>query len=265
MSTTSRLNRKHCLVCTTEKMQIGARTYEHVVLKEFLQQLEKASVNKRTLGALPQVTLAPTPLDDSEKPQAISIESFFRIVGLYAGENSTIVCDTGDALFGAMKMHIKESNNFLADAYYLSMGFAVPAAIGAMAAQPDNRVIAIVGDGAFQMTGIELSTAAKFGMKPIVFVINNDGYGTQRFILDGPFNEILRWNYTKLTDLFGVGVSKKVTTNGELQAAFKDAMADNQLTLIEVIVPRDACSPSLRRVGEELGKLRDKDKRDQAA
>jgi indolepyruvate decarboxylase len=265
MSTTSKLNRKHSLVCTTEKMQIGARTYEHVVLKEFLQQLLNAPVNKRTLGALPQVTPAPTPLNDGEISQPISIESFFRIVGLHAAENSTIVCDTGDALFGAMKMHIKESNNFLADAYYLSMGFAVPAAIGAMAAQPNDRVIAIVGDGAFQMTGIELSTAAKFGMKPIVFVINNDGYGTQRFILDGPFNEILRWNYTKLTDMFGVGVSMKVTTNGELQTAFKQAIAGDTLTLIEVIVPRDACSPSLRRVGEELGKLRDKDKRDKAA
>jgi len=153
----------------------------------------------------------------------------------------------------------------LSDAYFLSLVFEVNAAIFAMASHTDNIVIAIVGDGAFQMTGIELSTAAKFGMKPIVFVINNDGYGTQRFILDGPFNEILRWNYTKLTDLFGVGVSKKVTTNAEVEAAFKEAMASDKLTLIEVIVPRDACSPSLRRVGEELGKLRDKDKRDKAA
>jgi indolepyruvate decarboxylase len=261
MSSSEKLRRTRTILATTEKMRIGVRSYENVVLKEFLEQLLQAPIPPRKLGELPEPVPAPLPLSDVERAQEISIESFFRILGLHLQDNSTIVCDTGDSLFGAMKLHIKDSDTFLADAYYLSMGFAVPAAIGAMAAQPNNRVFAIVGDGAFQMTGIELSTAAKFGMKPIVFVINNDGYGTQRFILDGPFNEILRWNYTKLTEMFGVGVSKKVSTNGEVEVALQQAIAGDELTLIEVIVPRDACSPSLRRVGEELGKLRDKDKR----
>ena len=265
MSTSEKLARKNTLVATTEKMQLGGRTYEHVVLKEFLERLLNEKITPRTVNSLPQPAPEPQPLPDSELASGITIENFFRILGLYAGENSVITCDTGDALFGAMKLRTKTATNFLADAYYLSMGFAVPAAIGAMAARPNDRVLAVVGDGAFQMTGIELSTAAKFGMKPIVFVLNNDGYGTQRFILDGPFNEILRWNYTKLTELFGVGVSKKVTTNSELETAVKAAIAGNELTLIEVILPRNDSSPSLRRVGEELGRLRDKNKRVEAS
>ncbi len=261
MSTSEKLTRRNTLMATTEKMQIGARTYEQVALKEFLERLIEEPIAPRMLGDLPKPAAEPKPLEEGEKNDTISIENFFRLLGLHASENSIITCDTGDALFGAMKLRTKQATNFIADAYYLSMGFAVPAAIGAMAARPSDRVISIVGDGAFQMTGIELSTAAKFGMKPIVFVLNNDGYGTQRFILDGPFNEILRWNYTKLTELFGVGISKKVTTNGELDAALIEAVANNELYLIEVVLPRDACSPSLKRVGEELGRLRDKDKR----
>lgn len=263
-STSEKLSRKRTMLATTEKMQIGARTYEQVVLKEFLEQLHDAPITPRKVGDLPQPAPEPKPLAESEKSASISIESFFRILGLHVGENSIITCDTGDAMFGAMKLRTKRATNFLADAYYLSMGFAVPSAIGAMAARPDNRVFAIVGDGAFQMTGIELSTAVKFGMKPIVCVLNNDGYGTQRFILDGPFNEILRWNYTKLTEVFGAGVGKKVTTNGEMEAAIKEAVATDKMYIIEVIVPRNECSPSLRRVGEELGKLRDKEKRGKA-
>ena len=261
MSTSEKLSRKRTMLATTDKMQIGARTYENVTLKDFLVGLESAPITPRTLGALPQPAPEPQPLTDAERKEAVTIETFYRLLGLHVGENSIITCDTGDAMFGAMKLRTKKATTFLADAYYLSMGFAVPAAIGAMAARPKSRVIALVGDGAFQMTGIELSTAAKFGMKPIVFVLNNDGYGTQRFILDGPFNEILRWNYTKLTELFGVGKSIKVTTNGEVEAAMKEAMAGDDLYLIEVVVPRNECSPSLRRVGEELGRLRDKDKR----
>lgn len=258
---TAKLNRKHSILATTEKMRIGYRSYEQVTLKEFLEHLGSAPIAKKQLGALPSPAPEPTPLTDKERSEALTVAQFFRILGLNVGENNTIVCDTGDALLGAMQLRTAKPSNFLSDAYYLSMGFAIPAAIGAMAAEPNNRVFAIVGDGAFQMTGIELSTAAKYGMKPIVFVLNNDGYGTQRHILDGVFNNILMWNYTKLTELLGVGKSWKVTTNGELEIAIAEALNTDALALIEVIIPRDDCSPSLRRMGEELGKQRDVSKR----
>ena len=256
-----RLSRKNCIMATMEKMRIGYRTYEHVTLKEFMEHLATAAIEKKSHGALPKPAAEPQPLKDSEKNDPLTVERFFRILGLHTSENSTIVADTGDALIGAMQLRTAKPSNFLSDAYYLSMGFAVPAAIGAMAAQPENKVFAIVGDGAFQMTGIELSTAAKYNMKPIVFVLNNDGYGTQRHILDGPFNNILMWNYTKLTDMLGVGKSWKVTTNGELETALKTALEEDVLALIEVVIPRDDCSPSLRRMGEELGRQRDQEKR----
>ncbi len=262
--TSDKLSRKNTMLANVEKMQIGARTYENVVLKEFLEQLRDMPITPRQPQDLPRPTLSPEPLAEDEKTAAISIETFFRILGLHMGDSSTVTCDTGDALFGAIKLCTKKTAGFLADAYYLSMGFAVPAAIGAMAAKPESRVIAIVGDGAFQMTGIELSTAVKFGMKPIVLILNNDGYGTQRFILDGPFNEILRWNYTELTKLFGAGVGRKVATNGELESAIKEAVANDALYIIEVVIPRHDCSPSLRRVGEELGRQRDITKRKEA-
>jgi indolepyruvate decarboxylase len=111
------------------------------------------------------------------------------------------------------------------------------------------------------MTGIELSTAGKYKMKPVVCVINNDGYGTQRHIIDGPFNNILMWNYTKLTEVFGYGKGVKVKTKGELNAVLKEAFASDDMYLIEVVGPRDDCSPSLKRMGEELGKQRDASKR----
>lgn len=260
-SASEKLSARHRLLATTEKMRIGARTYEYVQMVDFLEGLLAAPITPRTPGTLPAPVPQPQPLSEAERGEEVSIENFYRILGLHAGADSIITCDTGDALFGAIKLRTRNATNFLSDAYYLSMGFAIPAAIGVMAAKPESRSISVVGDGAFQMTGIELSTAVKYGMKPIIFVLNNDGYGTQRFIIDGPFNEILRWNYTKLTELFGAGVSKQVRTNGEVEQALVEALASDQFTLIEVIVPRDACSPGLRQVGEELGRLRDKNKR----
>lgn len=258
---TSHIHRKHTILATTEKMRIGYRTYEFVQFKDFLEQLAAASIKKKTPSNLPKPIAAPLPLEKEELSNTLTVEQFFRILGLHVNENSTVVCDTGDALLGAMRLRTVGASDFLSDAYYLSMGFAVPAAIGVMAAEPQGQVFAVVGDGAFQMTGIELSTAAKYGMKPIVFVLNNDGYGTQRHILDGSFNEILMWDYTKLPDLLRTGKSWRVNTCGELETAIEAAKSNDSFSLIEVTIPRDDCSPSLRRMGEELGKLRDKEKR----
>lgn len=258
---TASLNRKNTILVTTEKARIGYRTYEQVVFKEFLEQLGVQKLAPKTHGALPAPAPEPKPLAESEKNDPLNVEQFFRILGLHVGENATVVSDTGDALLGAMRLRTKNQSNFLSDAYYLSMGFAVPASIGVMAAQPGQRVFAIVGDGAFQMTGIELSTAAKYKMDPIVFILNNDGYGTQRHILDGSFNEIHPWKYTQLTELLGYGNAVKVDTCGALEEAIKAAMQSDTLALIEVTIPRDDCSPSLKRMADELGKMRDSEKR----
>ena len=86
------------------------------------------------------------------------------------------------------------------------MGFAVPAALGAQVARPNLRPVVIVGDGAFQMTGMELSTIAARKLNPIIIVLNNKGYGTERVILDGPFNDINNWQYHRIVDVLGAGL-----------------------------------------------------------
>ena len=58
------------------------------------------------------------------------------------------------------------------------MGFAVPASIGAQLANPRRRPLVLVGDGAFQMTGLELGTAVRYHLNPVVLVLNNAGYGS---------------------------------------------------------------------------------------
>ena len=258
---TAKLSRKNAILSTTEKTRIGLHSYDDVLFKDFIEGLNNAPIKKRGAFTNPNPPIMPKPLDAKEANDALTVESFFRIMATTMPDGATVISDTGDALIGAIGLRTTKQNNFLSDAYYLSMGFAVPAAIGATVAAPDSRVIAIVGDGAFQMTGIELSTAGKYKMKPVVCVINNDGYGTQRHIIDGPFNNILMWNYTKLTEVFGYGKGVKVKTKGELNAVLKEAFASDDMYLIEVVVPRDDCSPSLKRMGEELGKQRDASKR----
>ncbi len=206
---TASLDRRKTILANTEKLHIGLHAYENVLLKDFLAGLAPADVSPRKFTN-PYQRIEDAPLAEHERSQPLDSESFFRILGLTLAEDATVVCDVGDAMIGAIGLRTTQRNDFLADAYYLSMGFAIPAAIGAMAANPASRVYAIVGDGAFQMTGMELSTCAKYSLHPIVCILNNDGYGTQRHIIDGPFNDIHPWDFTKIPEVLNYGKSVRV-------------------------------------------------------
>ena len=115
------------------------------------------------------------------------------------------MADVGDALFGAADLFIRERTEFISPAYYTSMGFAVPASIGAQLANPKLRPLVLVGDGAFQMTGMELATVARYGLNPVVVLLNNRGYGTERHMQDGPYNDVWPWQYHRLPEILGAG------------------------------------------------------------
>jgi len=256
-----KLSRQKCITLNTEKAYVGLHTYEYLQLKDILKGLLNAKIERRKDFKNPKPVNNFTGLEKNSYDDKIDVESLFNILSTHIKKNDTIVCDTGDALIGAIGIKTATRSHFFADAYYLSMGFAAPAAIGAMVANPASKCFAIIGDGAFQMTGLELSTTAKYKLAPVVIVINNDGYGTQRHIIDGDFNNITMWNYTKTTELINYGKSVKVTTKGGLEEALKEARGYKELYFIEVVVPRDNCSIYLRQMGEAIGKLRNPDKR----
>jgi indolepyruvate decarboxylase len=198
------------------------------------------------------------PLAKKELTDPLTIAEVMRIVALNIDEKSCIVSDVGDGLFGAIGIRTKARVEFIAPAYYLSMGFAVPAGIGVSVADPTLRPFVLVGDGAFQMTGTELSTAVRLGLKPIVLILNNEGYGTMRKIRDGRFNVISQWDYGEICRLVGGGQSSVATTKGDLARAIKAAMEDDQLHVIDVRLPRDDVSPQLKCMTEELARIRGK-------
>ena len=165
-----------------------------------------------------------------------------------------VISDTGDALFGAEDLYIHNSVHFLAPAYYCSLGFAVPAALGVKMAAPNLRPLVLVGDGAFQMTGMEVGSLVRYGQNPIIIVLDNGGYGTERPMLDGAFNDVPTWHYWKVPELIGTGLGLKVTTEVEMDAALKRALANTgSISVIQVMLDRNDHSPALLRLTATLG------------
>ena len=166
-----------------------------------------------------------------------------------------MIADVGDAIFSAVSLRSRRQAQFIAPGYYMSMGFAVPASIG-VALAGNLRPYVLVGDGTFQMTGVEISTIVRPGLNPVIIVLNNDGYGTMRSIRSGSFNTITRWNYGQICALVGGGESSIASTAAEFDAALSRAEKSSQVHLIELRLPRTRASKQLARIAAKVRKRR---------
>lgn len=249
---TANLDPKRCICVTSEKTSIHLHHYEDIRLQDFVRGLLDANIQRRELNLpvppQPPTTFSPLP------NRKITIARLFERLNSFVSNDTIVLADVGDALFAGSELVVHSKSRFLSPAYYASVGFAVPAAIGAQMAQPDVRPLILVGDGAFQMTGMELSTIARYGLNPIVIVLNNGGYATERPMLDGRFNDILLWQYSRLPEVLGVGRGFDVRTEEDLEAALSESLSHvESFCLLDVRLDPQDISPTLKRLTHALG------------
>jgi indolepyruvate decarboxylase len=248
---TARLDPARTISATSEKLSIRYHQYEDAQFPDFLAGLLRAPLRRRATRKTPH---PPRARDfHTVAGRKLTTLRLFARLNAFLNDSMGVVCDVGDVLFGAVDLYLRGRTGFLGPAYYTSMGFAVPASIGAQFGNPRLRPLVLVGDGAFQMTGMELSTSVRYGLNPIVVVFNNRGYGTERPMADGEYNDVATWHFHRLPEVFGAGRSFRVSTEDELDAALvKAAALSKELVLIEAMLDPWDHSPALRRLTERL-------------
>lgn len=251
---TARLDPGRCIYTTSEKLSIGYHSYEEVRFKDFIRGLLSLKLGRRATTRIPRP--APIlPFQVRNTGTRLSVKRLFERLNGFLSRNTVVVADVGDALFGATDLFIREQTEFLAPAYYTSMGFAVPACVGAQLANPRLRPLVLVGDGAFQMTGMELATIARYQLNPVVVVLNNNGYGTERHMQDGPYNDLWPWQYYRLPEVLGAGRGFRVETEEQLDEALTQAQAwTESFFLLDVRLAQLDRSPALDRLASRMAK-----------
>jgi len=251
---TARLDPARSIYATSEKIAVGLHTYENVRFEDFLNALARTRLRRRTLPRFSHPRpAAPGPVRAPRAP--LTVQRLFARLNAFLTPEMVVVADVGDAMFGAADLFIQGRTEFLGPAYYTSMGFAVPAGIGVQVADSTKRPLVLVGDGAFQMTGLELAAAVRHGLNPIVVVLNNRGFGTERPMQDGPYNDVATLHYHQLPALLGAGRGVLVHNEAELEsalAAAKDYTAS--YFLIEACLDPNDRSPALQRLTARLAK-----------
>jgi indolepyruvate decarboxylase len=240
-------------------LRIRHHHYRDVRLDDFLRGL----IGRKLVLHRTEIPRRSNPFAESSNASADhpvkSVHLFGRLNRMLADHpEMTVIADIGDSLFGAADLEMHRHTEFLSPAYYTSMGFGVPAAVGASMANHSPRILVVVGDGAFQMTGMELSTVARHGLNPIVVVLNNHGYTTERFLLEGPFNDIHDWAYHRVPEVLGAGMGREVHTVGQLDESLEAALAfTSGFSLLNVHLDPYDRSPALDRLTNRLSKIVD--------
>ncbi|PFK59887.1 indolepyruvate decarboxylase [Bacillus thuringiensis] len=243
-------------------VKIIDKKYGPVVMQDVLQHLSDsiAHRNKDTLEIKPFIS-APSPFTEEFNPKAqmVTQKRFWQQMYHFLQENDILIVEQGTPFFGSAAIPLPNKTAYVGQPLWGSIGYTLPALLGTQLANLSRRNILIIGDGSFQVTAQELSTILRQNLKPIIFLINNNGYTVERAIhgQNQPYNDIQMWNYNKLSMVFG-SEEKSLTFKVENEAELAEVLTNitfnkNQLIFIEVIMSQSDQPELLAKLGKRFG------------
>ncbi|MEU3626210.1 hypothetical protein BS329_37635 [Amycolatopsis coloradensis] len=177
----------------------------------------------------------------------------WKAVGEAVRSDHTVYADSGTALLGVAEQRFPDGARFISQPLWSSIGYCVPALLGAQLAEPSRRGLLLIGDGAAQLTAPELGVIGCHRLNPIVVLVNNDGYTVERIThgIRAVYNDVVSWDWPKVPSALGVPHPLVLSARrpAELDKALARAVTTtDRLVLIEVFLPKDDVPPAFHRM-----------------
>lgn len=255
------LDHRHMIAVGGGNIRVGNHYYHNVQTGDFVCHLTSTARPRCYVTSHPA---EPCHFKETFVPEAsrrLTAPRLYQRINSFLNDRIILLAETGDAFCAAPEFSIDEAENFIVQAFYSSIGYCTPAALGVGLARPEKRPLVLTGDGAFQMTGQEISTFIRLRCPGIFLLINNNGYLIERLLhTDGPYNDVQMWDYHGLPEAFGGSDAARgirVATEGELETALTVAAAEpDKFFLINAVLANRNCSPGLKRLGEAFQRRR---------
>ncbi|MFP3941301.1 MAG: indolepyruvate/phenylpyruvate decarboxylase [Thermoanaerobaculia bacterium] len=244
---------RHLVLAVSRQVRAGHHRYDDVPLDELMEAMLRRRPGKDRPGArVPSRTGRPPFMraDDDPSEGPIRVAAMIAEINRFFAKHGEmpLVTDTGDCLFCS---HQVDTQLVVASAYYATMGFGVPAAMGFQAAS-GRRPLVLVGDGGFQMTGWELLHARRWGVSPIVVVMNNQSWEMLQSFLPAGYNELPEGRFAETAAVWGMGAARAASAAG-LRGALQRAAGHDGPFLIEVPLARGDISETLYTFTRSVG------------
>ena len=213
---------------------IDGKLYKNIKMSDLLEAITKLiqplniGIDKPNIGYKPRLA----------EVVPLTTDYIYSRIQDFIKENDIVIAELGSSLHGIAQIKFPANVDIETQAQWGSIGWATPAALGACIAKPQTRVILITGDGAHQQTCLEIGSMLHYGVKPIVIVINNNGYAAERLLCrdsKDSINDVISMNYSKFARVFDGDVwSTRVSTSEDFDKALKVTQIMNKMCYIEV-------------------------------
>jgi indolepyruvate decarboxylase len=233
---------------------VGGRVYRDVEIADILAGLVGRITNHAQRPAIMPGTLGPI-VNGGDDP--ITADALYPRWANFFRPNDVIITDTGTSSLGLAFAQLPKGAEFHNQTLWASIGWATPAAFGAAIGAPDRRLILITGEGSHQMTAQEIGQFGRHKLRPIIFVLNNSGYLSERMLCKDmalAYNDIAGWNYAELPHALGCQewFTARVSTCGELDDALKTAEQADGAAYVEVVTEPYEAPPLYRKLHENV-------------
>lgn len=234
--------------------RVGKRWFSGISMQEAVNALMTLS---RDFSAQWQIQPGRVMKSASADNGHLTQRHFWQTLEKYLQPHDILLGDQGTAAFGLADLTLPQGASLIVQPLWGSIGYTLPAAFGAQTSQPDRRVVLVVGDGAAQLTIQELSSMLRDGLRPLILLLNNEGYTVERAI-HGPeqrYNDISLWNWTQIPQALNLDCQAecwKVTNASQLNDALTRATRGDKLMLLEVMLPKMDIPPLLKAVTQAL-------------
>ncbi|MFF2874932.1 alpha-keto acid decarboxylase family protein [Gottfriedia sp. NPDC057991] len=243
---TAKLNSMVTIDIQSDLVKIAGAVYPNVFANDMFQAVQ--NVGYKGQGLLKQVSF-PYNQYNVSNDEPLKAAGYYLLFQRMLKKDDILIVEIGTLFNGMAEVRLPSNITYIGQGGWGSIGYATPSTFGASIAAPKHRVLLFTGDGSLQLTAQEISSMLYYGCKPIIFVLNNDGYTIEKYLnvktKNQKYNKIPRWSYTKLAEAFGGNAfTAIVSTYGELEQAINQAEIEcsERLCIIEMIVkdPLDA-------------------------
>ncbi len=251
---TAKLDKSRIINIMPSSVHIGYTDHINVKMLDVLEELSKR-LNKRTDIKGPVARRLSTPRVNHE--DLITADYLYTKYAEFFKPDDIIIADSSSSFYGLLPLVLPIGAKFESEMLWGAIGWATPASFGAALAAPDQRVILITGEGSHQMTAQEISQFYRYGLKPIIFVLNNQGYLIEKMLskkLDYCYNDLAEWQYHKLPEVLGCNnwIMRKVTTCGELDKTMEELGSTKTGAYIEIVTPKLSAPPLMEEIHKNL-------------
>jgi indolepyruvate decarboxylase len=235
----TRLDKSRVINIMPSDTHIGHAEYPNLKISDVLNELSKR-LQKRTDIRGPLAKYPTIPKVDAD--DLITADYLYASYANFFKPDDIIIVDLGTSFYGLLPIFLPKGSKFHSQTLWGAIGWATPASFGASLAAPDKRVILITGEGAHQMTAQEVCQFYRYGLKPIIFVLNNNGYLIERMLskkLDYCYNDLAQWQYHKLPEILGCDgwMTRRAITCDELDKIMKELDNTKTGAYIEILTP----------------------------